>query len=423
MAERQPTRGGTRGTPGIRRAAVRYGVPVVVAGLAAATVGLAPALANSGGDPDLPGVTAEELITKIAESDTEQLSGTVRVTTDLGLPELPGLGSGGGDRGGMFGSDHGEEGEADTSSSDPRSKLRELASGTHLLRVAADGPDKQRVSVLEEAAEYSLIRNGDEWWSYDSAAHRVHHGTLPDQRGEREHALPEGVDDLTPREIARKALDSVDDSTEVRVDGTSKVADRDAYQLVIEPNGGHSTVGSVRIAVDAENGVPLKFSLLPSKGGKAAVDVAFTKVDFSEPAADTFAFTPPKGAEVIEVDPEKLGERGPGDLDFDLGELNQGELPGLDVLGGDWDAIARVRLPGGVPLPDFAGAGEQGGPAAAVEKLLDAFTEKADGDFGTGRVITSRLVNALITEDGTVYVGAVTPDGLVKAAEEAEAAE
>lgn len=415
MAERQPARGG------IRRSAVRYGVPVAVAGLAAATVGLAPALANGGGDPDLPQVTAEELITKIAASDTQQLSGVVRISTDLGLPEVPGLGNGGRDRGGPFGSGDGARGEADAPSSDPRSKLLELASGTHLLRVAADGPDRQRVSVLEEAAEYSLIRNGDEWWTYDSTAHQVHHGVLPAQRDGAEHRLPEGVDDLTPREIARKALDSVGDHTRVRVDGTSKVAGRDAHQLVIEPRGGHSTVGSLRIAVDAEHGVPLKFSLLPRNGGKAAVDVAFTKIDFSTPDADTFTFTPPKGAEVTEVKPERF--KAPGDRKLDLGELNAGELPGLNILGGEWDAIAQVRLPGGVPLPDLGPGSEQGGPAAAVEKLLDAFTEKANGDFGNGRVITSRLVNALITEDGMVYVGAVTPEGLVEAAEEAEADE
>lgn len=418
MAQREPARGGR----GIRRTAVRYGVPVAVAGLAAATVGLAPALAKGGGDPDLPRVTAEELISEIAASDAQQLSGTVKVTADLGLPELPGLGGGGNERGGPFGSERGEEGADDTPSASPRNKLMELASGTHLLRVAVDGPDKQRVSVLEEAAEYSLIRDGDEWWTYASAAHQVHHGTVPDQRDRAEHRLPEGLDDLTPQQIAKKALESVDDSTDVRVDGTSKVAGQDAYQLVIEPKGGHSTVGSLRIAVDAEHKVPLKFSLMPSDGSKAAVDVAFTKVDFSAPAADTFSFTPPKGAEVTEVDPEKFDPEkfDAPDVDgLDLDALNRGELPGLEILGGDWDTVARVQLPGGIPLGNL-GSGESGeGPAAAVEKLLDAFTDKVEGDFGTGRVITSRLVNALITEDGTVYVGAVTPDGLVAAAEDA----
>ena len=53
--------------------------------------------------------------------------------------------------------------------------------------------------------------------------------------------------------------------------------------------------------MDADNGVPLKFTLTPKSGGKAAIDVGFTKVDFAKPAASTFDFTPPKGAKVTEA--------------------------------------------------------------------------------------------------------------------------
>ena len=73
-----------------RRKAARYVVPVAVLGVAAATIGLVPAFAGSG-DPDLPDITAQQLIEKIAASDVQQLSGTVKISTDLGLPNLGGL--------------------------------------------------------------------------------------------------------------------------------------------------------------------------------------------------------------------------------------------------------------------------------------------------------------------------------------------
>jgi 2-keto-3-deoxy-6-phosphogluconate aldolase len=38
------------------------------------------------------------------------------------------------------------------------------------------------------------------------------------------------------------------------------------------------------------------------------------------------------------------------------------------------------------------------------------------GKFGSGTVFSTRLVNALVTDGGKVYVGAVTKDALVKAA-------
>ncbi|MET8299367.1 EamA family transporter, partial [Streptomyces sp. NPDC005180] len=87
------------------------GGPVAVAGVAAATIGLVPALAASG-DPDLPEVTAQQLIEKMAASDVEQLSGTVKISTDLGLPSLGGLA---GDAASSFapkGEDGGEGGSA-----------------------------------------------------------------------------------------------------------------------------------------------------------------------------------------------------------------------------------------------------------------------------------------------------------------------
>ncbi|CAM5653033.1 hypothetical protein SBADM41S_07218 [Streptomyces badius] len=44
--------------------------------------------------------------------------------------------------------------------------------------------------------------------------------------------------------------------------------------------------------MDAENGVPLKFTLSAASGGKAVVDAGFTKVDFSRPAASHVRLSP-----------------------------------------------------------------------------------------------------------------------------------
>lgn len=139
--------------------------------MAAATIGLVPALAASG-DPDLPKITAQQLIEKIAKSDVQQMSGTVRIDTDLGLPDLGGL-----ENSLASGA---AKGSGDGSSADPQSKLTELVSGTHTLRVAADGPEKQKLSLLESGSEYSLIHNGKNVWGYDSKSNEVYHGTAAD---------------------------------------------------------------------------------------------------------------------------------------------------------------------------------------------------------------------------------------------------
>ncbi|MBB6434847.1 LolA family protein [Streptomyces candidus] len=419
----------TEGTRTVRRRkAARYAVPVAVAGVAGLTLGLVPALASAG-DPDLPQITAQQLIEKMAASDTQQLSGTVRISTDLGLPSLGGLA---GSLGGAAKDARGGSGEG--SSADPQAKLMQLASGTHTLRVAADGPDRQKVSLLDEASEYSLIHNKDQVWAYDSASNEVFHAKAPRDadRGERDsdkhQRLPEGMPS-TPKEFAEQALKASEKDTSVTVDGTAQVAGRDAYQLLIKPKQSGSTVGEIRVAVDAKNGVPLKFTLSPSSGGKAVVDAGFTKVDFARPAAGTFDFSPPKGAKVTEADALKDHEGGKGknsgdfglgkdfgkDLEKEFGKGGAG-AGGVEVLGEGWTSIARINT----GAPGVGAGAKKGEMPAEAQGLLDSLGDKVSGKFGEGRVFSTRLVNALMTDDGTVYVGAVTKDALVKAANEAK---
>ncbi|MEU6774556.1 DUF2092 domain-containing protein [Streptomyces sp. NPDC046759] len=385
-----------------RRKAARYAVPVAVVGVAAATIGLVPALAASG-DPDLPKITAQQLIEKIAKSDVQQLSGTVRVSTDLGLPDLGGL-----ENNLASGA---TKGSAGGSSADPQSQLSTLVTGTHTLRVAADGPQRQKLSLLQSGSEYSLIHDGKDVWGYDSKSDEVYHGTSADS-GKDHRAEPPA----TPKDFADQALKSVDDTTSVTVDGTEQVAGRDAYKLLIKPRQSGTTVGAISIAVDAKTGMPLKFTLTPKSGGAAVLDVGFTQVSFARPAGSTFAFTPPKGAKVTEQKADSAARKHapePGE-GFGKGMPGEGFGKGMNaanVLGKGWTSIATfdTGAKGGLPTGGSK-AGDLGG-------FLGSLGDKVSGKFGKGTVFSTRLVNALITDDGKVYAGAVTKAALVKAAD------
>ncbi|WP_406184240.1 LolA family protein [Streptomyces sp. NBC_01006] len=395
------------------RKAARYAVPVAVAGVAAATVAMVPAFANSGG-PDLPKMTAQQLIEKVAASDVQQLSGSAKISTDLGLPTLAsGLLGGGGVAGG---------------SANPEDKIAQLANGTHTLRVAADGPDRQKLTFVDGKDEYSLVHNGADVWGYDSKANEVWHEKNPEAAaGKDEKKTAERLGGASPQQLAQDVLKAAGPTTDVSVGETAQVAGRDAYQLVLKPKQSGSTVGSVKIAVDAKNGVPLRVQLLSAEGGKPIVDAGFTKVDFAKPAADTFAFTAPKGAKVTE------GAAGAGKDGRGHGKEFKGldSFPGLEaltggmggaagkggetkVLGEGWATIARVDSGAGKSLKDIENGKDT--PKEA-KQFLDSLGGKVTGKFGEGRVFKTRLVNALITDDGKVYVGAVTKDALVKAAD------
>jgi hypothetical protein len=81
-------------------------------------------------------------------------------------------------------------------------------------------------------------------------------------------------------------------------------------------------------------------------------------------------------------------------------------VPGArpSVLGSGWTSVAV--LPGG------AGAATSGSTAA----LLEQASRPVTGAFGSGRLITSSLLSALVLDDGRVLVGAVSGSALEAAA-------
>lgn len=401
-----------------RRKALRYAVPAAVVGVTAATVGLVPALADSG-DPSLPSLTAEQLLTKIAASDTQTVDGTVKITTDLGLPSA----LSGTTASGLFGGAAAPPslGSPDASRAEPQRQLVQLLVGSHTLHVAADGPDRQKISIIQPAAEYSLIHDGTQLWAYDSSSNEAYHATLPQEQQHKAQPrqLPQDFP-ATPQAAAQQILKAADGKSAITTDGTARVAGHSAYVLEVRPEHAQdSTIGAFRIAVDAKTGVPLKFTLEPKGGGKAIVDIGYTRVSFAKPAASTFRFTPGKGVKVTEGKATQE-PNGPG-AGAGIGRPT--------FVGSGWDTVAVFSTKGALPsgtLP-FDGkdgrpgkAGKPGGEAkndpAQLGAILGGFGKQMTGSFGSGTLFHTRLVNVLLTQDGTVYAGAVDESALTSAA-------
>ncbi|MGC4942948.1 LolA family protein [Kribbella sp. DT2] len=354
----------------------RWLVPVTAVAVVAGVGALGPVVADA--SPDLPGITAQDLLAKVQTAKVDGLSGTVRSATDLGLPALPGV--------------------------DGANQLPDLLTGEHTARVAFAGPDKARVSVLDDMAERVLTSDGKTAWAYDSAKREAVKFTLPARPAAPEVAPEKQAYD--PQEVAKKFLAAIDPSTAVDVTGTESVAGRDAYKLRLVPKTDKTTVGSVTLAVDAKTWVPLQVTVLPRTGKDPAVQVGFESVSFDVPAASTFAFTPPKGVKVTEktapaITPKKH------DTPKALPKADPKKKPAASdrptVVGEGWESVAVLR---GVKLP--AGNGP-------LNQLL-ANARTVQGPWGSGKILTSKMVSALVTDDGRVLVGFVTADTLAAAA-------
>ncbi|GAA1219830.1 outer membrane lipoprotein carrier protein LolA [Kitasatospora nipponensis] len=404
-----------------RRTAARVLVPVAIAAVAALGVGLVPALANDGTAPELPQLTAQQLVAKALGTTTQTLSGTVQVSTDLGVPaQLLDLAGRGGGAAGVAGSagqagGSGQARQQGSASADPQAKLAQLLAGDHTLRVSADGPEHQRIALVEPLAEYDLIHNGDQLWAWDSASNQAVHLTAP-QGGSRAQQPKHPLTDLptTPEEAAQRFLTASAGTSQVTVAGTTTVAGRSAYQLSVKPARSGSTIGEVRIAIDSATGTPLAV-VATATGGSTVLDVHFSSVSFAKPDAKTFDFTAPKGAKVV----EQSAKDQPGDAEKQQGQQGQQHPQGQDapqVIGSDWNTVLSFRLPAdsGATASGNTAQGQkgrhQGMPSASA--LVKSLGKPVAG----GTLISTKVLNVLVTDDGRVFAGAVTLPVLQSAA-------
>jgi outer membrane lipoprotein-sorting protein len=361
----------------------RWLVPVAAVAVIGAGAAVGPAVA--GASPDLPGITAQQLLANVQTAKVDGLSGTFKMSADLGLPALPS---------GMGGPS--------------QSQLTDLLSGDHTIRVAYAAPDKARVSVLDNMSERVLVTDGKTAWVYDSHEHTAIKKTVP-AHPERS-ARPQVTQD--PQTLAKQFLAAIDPTTKVSVTGTRSVAGRDAYLLTLTPRTDRTTVGSVTIAVDSKTWTPLRITVMPRSGGNPAIDAGFTDVSFATPAASTFAFTPPPGTKVSDEGTDQGGSTAVPNRPFPHQpngtrppQRNLGAAPPT-VIGTGGDAVAVTHF-----NADTTSNG-------MLQQLL-AKAPSISGSWGTGKVVSSRMVTALVTDDGRLMIGFVPQSVLEQAAAKA----
>jgi len=373
------------------RPALRWAVPVVVAGLTVGVIG-GWQLLVADASPTLAPRTAAQLLVDLQTARLHPFSGTVVHKADLGLPPLPAVAG---------------QGPADLST---------LVSGTHTLRVWYAGPDRQRLALLSTLGESDVIHNGRDVWTWSSRDNAATHRVLPREFAAAPtprtlaSALP-----VTPQEAADRALAALAPTTKVSTDGTAVVAGRSAYELVLAPRDGRSRVASVRLAVDARERIPLRVRVFARGSAEPVFEIGFTRISFTMPPDAQFRFTPPPGAKVEQIVPGQ--PRGSASEKPGAKPRGASEKPGA-IAHPPSDASASAKQPRLVGkgwaavLVGDAARGELPGEVAGVLESLP----RVSGSWGSGRLLQSKLFSALLTDDGRLLAGAVDPERLYEVA-------
>ena len=257
--------------------------------------------------------------------------------------------------------------------------LPQAANGTSTARVWSGGDRKGRVALPSDGGERTLVSDGTTQWAWNSADRTVVGGP----------GGPDPAPPPAPPATARKAIAAQRASSAVAVDGTATVAGRGAYELVLTPAPTERTLlREVRVAVDAEKRIPLRLTVLATGSADPAVRVGFTDLAFGPQDPALFTFSPPPGAKVTDAPARDAQAR-----------------PDGTTVGEGWDAV-RIMRRTPATTPDTAAPGAPD---------LGAVGTPVSGPWGKGRLITSTVGSAILTDDGRVAAGAVPEQVLTEA--------
>jgi len=247
---------------------------LAVAGLVAGIV----AVAGAGQANPLPGISAADLLAKMAQQDqqTTSISGDVSWQNNL-LGDVSAL------TGGNFGAS---------------AKLPLAASGSGRIWMSDGG-----VLIQSQASggDQTMVVNSKarDAWLYDYAANTAKHyvvtGTPPAAAG-TPAPMPSPTM-ATPAAIAA-LLQQLAPNADVTVTGQDVVAGREVYLLTMTPTAPDTALGSVQAAIDGQTYVPLQLQVTAKGGTSPVLQFGFTKVSYDAIPASTYDFTPPEGTKV-----------------------------------------------------------------------------------------------------------------------------
>ena len=313
----------------------------IAAGIAVAGVvglGLLTLQGGAGAQPALPPVSPEDLVTSVLKAQPGPFEGTVQLDNELGLPALP--------------------------------DLPQAANGTSTAQVWSGGGGKGRVQIPSPTGERTLVSDGTTFWAWNSDDRTVTKGTRQPDQPQAQMA--------DPTKAATDALAALQPTSTISVDGTDEVAGRPVYDLVLAPKPTERTLlREVRIAVDAQERMPLRLTVLAQGSTTPALQIGFTDLTFGPQDPARFTFTPPAGATVKDA-PSRDAQQ------------QQRDKP--TVVGDGWDRVIVEKVP-------------QNNPDRA--KQIAGLGTPTSGPWGNGRLVKTAVGTAIITDDGRVAAGAV----------------
>ena len=160
---------------------------------------------------------------------------------------------------------------------------------------------RMRLELQSDNGDAQIVVNGNKFWISDPAQHTVYKGTIPSSASKTDkHAA--NADNGMPT-IASIQSEIVKLVKHVSLSGAiaGDVAGQPAYTVRISPRHDGGLLGSVQLAWDAVNGVPLRIAIYARGNSSPVLQLKVTDISYGSVPASDFAVYPPAGSKIVTI--------------------------------------------------------------------------------------------------------------------------
>jgi outer membrane lipoprotein-sorting protein len=197
-----------------------------------------------------------------------------------------------------------------------------LTGASGRLWISSDG--RLRVELQSERGDTEVFYDGHTVSMYDGSSNSLYRYTPPPESGEADKAgsgtgapTDSGASSDGTTTSGGHGIPTVAEIQEAIVkimrhanlSGAipTDVAGQAAYAVRISPSHDGGLIGGAELAWDATHGVPLRLAVYSTQSAAPVLELSATEVSYGAIPDSVFAFAPPPGAKVTEVEPPEGG--------------------------------------------------------------------------------------------------------------------
>jgi len=179
-----------------------------------------------------------------------------------------------------------------------------LAGASGRLWASPEEGGKLRLELQSEVGvgggDSQVLVSGHKFTIYDGSSETVYEGTLPEEEGQGE-----GNESVPGLGEIETEIGKAEKHAEISGATPSDVAGQPTYTVRVAPKHDGGLLGGAELSWDANNGVPLRAAIYSSESSSPVIQLEATDVSFESIPASVFEVSPPAGAKVVNLNPEK----------------------------------------------------------------------------------------------------------------------